>query len=180
MVQLHAKIQTVTEDVHSSIYRLSQANVYQHIKDLLQHNDDVSLFIPNAELCRHFHHMDATPYLTDTYCTWCQTSSHDLKNCPIFWVCTYCRKYGHAEVKCYNPHHYCQHFCLVEQEHPRYSHPCRSHLYLPLSPRDEVHCCNKVCEHCIERRAMHRKGQQSKEGMMSQVLVVPTPLSLIP
>ena len=54
MVQLRTEIQAITEDIHSSIYRHSQANAYQRIKDLLHHNDDVALFIPNSELCVHF------------------------------------------------------------------------------------------------------------------------------
>ena len=158
MVQLRAEIQSVTEDVHSSIYRLSQANAYQRIKDVLRHNDDVALFIPNSELRTHFRHVDSTPHLTDAYCTWCQTGSHDLRNCPIFWVCTYCWKYGHAEAKCYSPHKYCQSFCLVEREHPRYNQPCRSRPYLPLSPRDEARRRADTRQRRIKRRR-ERRGE---------------------
>ena len=158
MVQLRAEIQAVTEDVHSSIYRLSQANAYQRIKDVLRHNDDVALFIPNSELRTHFRHVNSAPYLADAYCTWCQTGSHDLCNCPIFWVCTYCRKYGHAEAKCYSPHKYCQSFCLVEREHPRYNRPCRSRPYPPLSPRDEARRRTESRHRRIERRR-ERRGE---------------------
>ena len=158
MVQLQAEIQSVTEDVHSSIYRLSQADAYQRIKDLLRHNDDVALFIPNSKLRTHFRHVDSAPYFVDAYCTWCQTGSHDLRNCPIFWVCTYCRKYGHAESKRYSPHKYCQSFCLVKHEHPRYNRPCRSRPYLPLSPRDEARHRTEVHQRHIERRR-ERRGE---------------------
>ena len=161
MVQLRAEIQGVTEDIHSSIYRLSQADAYQRIKNVLQHNDDVALFIPNNELRAHFRQIDSTPRLTDVYCTWCQTGSHDLRYCPIFWVCTYCHKYGHAEEKCYYPHKFCHTFCLVEREHPRYGRPCRSRPYPPLSPRDEARHRADTRQCRITRRAVRRGDEEA-------------------
>ena len=116
LAQLQAEIRTVTGKIHESIFRLSQSNTYQRVKDHTQLEEDVSFFISNADLCQHFQDVNAAPYATNAYCTWCQTESHDPKNCLIFHVCMYCRKYGHEELHCYTLHKFCEERqCLVDR-----------------------------------------------------------------
>lgn len=75
LTQLRAEIHTTTGEIHKSVFCLSQANAYQHVKDRTQLEDDVSFFLSNTELRQHFQEVDAAPYLTNVYCTWCQTES---------------------------------------------------------------------------------------------------------
>ena len=136
LAQLRAEIRTTTGELHESVFRLSQANAYQRVKDRTHLEDDVSFFISNADLRQHFRDVDAAPYLTNAYCTWCQTESHESKYCPIFHVCTYCRKYGHEESRCYTPHKFCEtRQCLVDRRHSRYNRSCRARPYVAAPSR---------------------------------------------
>lgn len=132
MRTLRGQIADATREVNSSIQRLSQANAYARVQEVLNQEDNAALWVANTPLQAHLSQVNDTPEVPDdTLCHWCQHPSHDTRDCIVFIQCPYCSRYGHHAQACFTPHKNCTQECTIPPMHPRYASPC--HL-CPISP----------------------------------------------
>ena len=167
MRTLRAQIADATREVTQSIQRLSQANAYARVQDVLNQEDDAALWVANAPLRAHLSQINEAPEVpndtpevpNDTLCHWCQHSSHDTHDCIVFVQCTYCSRYGHRLQDCFTPHKNCQTECLIPPSHPRYARPCPLRPVSPEGSADRhARRARRVAER-IDHRADRRRGR---------------------
>ena len=146
-------VSKLAADAKESVYRLSQANVYQCIEDHLDRIEDPIFWLGNSELREQLGQIrDMPETFIPLYCVWCHSESHDPKDCAVFFQCFYCKRFGHQTHQCYTPHRACRETCIVSPTHIKYHHKCRARPYVEEAPEDRLTRQEERRSRRVERR----------------------------
>ncbi|KAH9175836.1 hypothetical protein EDB89DRAFT_2066428 [Lactarius sanguifluus] len=160
--RLRQKIADTMAQIHGSVYRLSQNNVYQRVQTVLQREDDPILWLANSKLRAEMQYARELPESAPQYnnvCRWCQGPNHDATHCLTFTQCPFCQKFGHHGDNCFRPHANCRQDCLVPRGHRGYSRPCRMRPVPDETISDEEFRRERRREERLQRRTDRRAGR---------------------
>ncbi len=123
---------TATQELQESIDQLSRSNIYVHIQQALEDENDEFTWLATSNLCAMMKKIvRRLVESADSYCRWCQRPGHDEVDCWVFQQCRFCERFGHATKDCRTPHRLCSVStgCHVPLDHSNYHSNCKARPY---------------------------------------------------
>jgi hypothetical protein len=129
IVRLKADLADARWEIRDSARTLAKADAYERIMARVHRQHQVP-GLSSAEVhiaCKQLHDKNFDiSFPSDQPCGWCYRTNHDLQECSMLKQCQLCKRWGHDEYQCRNPHLQCTlgEVCRVAPDHDKHSQPC--------------------------------------------------------